>query len=71
MDYLILSWCFAILCLLKFVDSKTKKHVIISEKKKNPLTPTNPLICSKQASLEVFIFKESEIKLKTEISVAL
>ena len=72
MDDLILSWCFTILYSLKFVDSKTKKHVIISEKKiKNPLTPTNPLICSKQASLEIFIFKESEIKWKTEISDAL
>ena len=40
-------------------------------KNKNPLTPTNPLICSKQASLEVFIFKASEIKWKTEISDAL
>ena len=33
MDDLILSWCFTILYSLKFVDSKTKKHVIISEKK--------------------------------------
>ena len=40
-------------------------------KNKNPLTPKNPLICSKKASLEVFIFKESEIKWKTEISDAL
>lgn len=40
-------------------------------KNKNPLTPTNPLICSKQASLEVFIFKACEIKWKTEISDAL
>lgn len=40
-------------------------------KKKKPLTSMNPLICSKQASFEVFIFKESEIKWKTEISDAL